>query len=67
VECLRSGRASGARCPGSIEVLARKLADLDGCIARLPAARRLVARELTDATRPAERPARQEEELDAAL
>ncbi|GAA4253192.1 MerR family transcriptional regulator [Dactylosporangium darangshiense] len=49
VECLRSGRASGAECPGSIEVLGRKLADLDGCIARLQAARALVERELAHA------------------
>jgi DNA-binding transcriptional MerR regulator len=49
VECLRSGRASGAQCPGSIEVLGRKLADLDGCIERLRAVRDLVARELAQA------------------
>ena len=49
VECLRSGRATGAECPGSIEVLGRKLADLDGCIARLQAARALVERELEHA------------------
>ncbi|MGI5238090.1 MerR family transcriptional regulator [Dactylosporangium sp. CA-139066] len=49
VECLRSGRATGAECPASIEVLGRKLADLDGCIARLQAARRLVERELSHA------------------
>ncbi|MER7004325.1 MerR family transcriptional regulator [Dactylosporangium sp. NPDC000555] len=50
VECLRSGRATGAECPGSIEVLGRKLADLDGCIARLQAVRRVVERELIHAT-----------------
>ncbi|GGM81155.1 MerR family transcriptional regulator [Dactylosporangium sucinum] len=49
VECLRSGRASGAECPASIEVLSRKLADLDGCIARLQAARDLVRHELAQA------------------
>ncbi|WP_432991223.1 MerR family transcriptional regulator [Dactylosporangium sp. CA-233914] len=49
VECLRSGRASGAQCPGSIEVLSRKLSDLDGCIARLRAARAVVERELAQA------------------
>jgi DNA-binding transcriptional MerR regulator len=49
VECLRSGRATGAECPGSIEVLGRKLADLDGCITRLQAARALVERELEHA------------------
>ncbi|GAA2337271.1 MerR family transcriptional regulator [Dactylosporangium salmoneum] len=49
VECLRSGRATGAECPGSIDVLSRKLDDLDGCIARLQAARALVERELAQA------------------
>ncbi|MET7400149.1 MerR family transcriptional regulator [Dactylosporangium sp. NPDC005572] len=49
VECLRSGRASGAECPASIEVLSRKLADLDSCIAQLQAARDLVRRELDQA------------------
>jgi DNA-binding transcriptional MerR regulator len=56
VECLRSGRASGAQCPGSIEVLGRKLADLDGCIARLQAVRSVVERELAQANT-AEEPA----------
>ncbi|WP_433206865.1 MerR family transcriptional regulator [Dactylosporangium sp. CS-047395] len=50
VECLRSGRATGAECPGSIEVLGRKLADLDGCIARLLAVRSVVSQELEQAT-----------------
>ena len=53
VECLRSGRASGAECPASLAVLGRKLADLDQCIAQLMAVRRLVSRELTQAGRPA--------------
>ena len=52
VECLRSGRASGAECPGSIEVLGRKLADLDGCIARLLAVRGVVERELSQVRSP---------------
>jgi DNA-binding transcriptional MerR regulator len=52
VECLRSGRASGAECPGSIEVLGRKLADLNGCIARLLTVRTVVERELAQATCP---------------
>jgi DNA-binding transcriptional MerR regulator len=46
VECLRSGRTSGADCPASIEVLGRKLSDLDSCIARLLAVRRRVSQEL---------------------
>jgi DNA-binding transcriptional MerR regulator len=46
VECLRSGRASGAECPASVAVLGRKLADLDGSIARLQAVRLQVSRQL---------------------
>ncbi|GAA3266372.1 MerR family transcriptional regulator [Dactylosporangium vinaceum] len=52
VECLRSGRASGAECPGSIEALGRRLADLDGSIARLVAVRQVVSRELAGACEP---------------
>ena len=50
VECLRSGRESGAVCPGSIEVLRRKLSDLDTYIARLSVVRGLVQQELAAAT-----------------
>jgi DNA-binding transcriptional MerR regulator len=46
VECLRSGRESGAQCPASVEVLTRKLADLDATIDRLIAVREVVRREL---------------------
>src|SRR5258706_9852045 len=46
VECLRSGRESGAECPASIEVLGRKLSDLDDSIARLQLVRHRVRREL---------------------
>ena len=49
VECLRSGRESGAQCPGSVEVLSRKLADLDATIDRLIAVREVVRRELGEA------------------
>jgi DNA-binding transcriptional MerR regulator len=49
VECLRSGRESGAECPASIEVLGRKLSDLDTCIARLQLARGRVSRDLAAA------------------
>lgn len=49
VECLRSGRESGAECPASIEVLGRKLADLDTCIARLLMVRGRVSRDLAEA------------------
>jgi DNA-binding transcriptional MerR regulator len=48
VECLRAGRSSGAECPASVEVLSRKLADLDYTIARLDAVRSVVRRELAD-------------------
>ena len=50
VECLRSGRETGAECPASIEVLGRKLSDLDTCIARLRSARRRVSNELAVAS-----------------
>lgn len=49
VECLRSGHRSGAECPASIEVLGRKLSDLDTCIARLLMVRGVVSRELAEA------------------
>jgi DNA-binding transcriptional MerR regulator len=46
VECLRSGRASGAECPASVAVLGRKLEDLDTFIARLLVVRGRVRHEL---------------------
>jgi DNA-binding transcriptional MerR regulator len=46
VECLRSGRPTGTECPASIEALGRKIADLDGCIARLAAARARISQQL---------------------
>jgi DNA-binding transcriptional MerR regulator len=49
VECLRAGHGSGAECPASIEVLRRKLADLDSCIARLSQVRERVSQELSAA------------------
>lgn len=49
VECLRSGHESGAQCPASLEVLARKLADLDDCIAQLTAVRARMSQELARA------------------
>jgi DNA-binding transcriptional MerR regulator len=49
VECLRSGHESGAQCPASVEVLARKLADLDDCIAALVAVRARMRDELARA------------------
>jgi len=46
VECLRSGHESGADCPASIEVLGRKLSDLDTCLARLLVIRGRMRRDL---------------------
>jgi DNA-binding transcriptional MerR regulator len=51
VDCLRSGRGSGAECPASLDALRRKLGDLDTCIARLLAVRARVSRELAEARR----------------
>jgi DNA-binding transcriptional MerR regulator len=48
VECLRSGRESGAECPASVEVLARKLADVDATIIRLVAVREQLRHELAE-------------------
>ncbi|MFJ6212011.1 MerR family transcriptional regulator [Streptomyces sp. NPDC092296] len=39
VECLRAGHDAGDACPASLEVYRRKLAELDGCIARLQGVR----------------------------
>ena len=52
VECLRSGRESGADCPASIEMLGRKLSDLDTCIARLLVVRDRVSREIGRGAKP---------------
>lgn len=49
VECLRSGHPSGAECPAAVEMLGRKLSDLDTCITRLLAVRGVVSRELAAA------------------
>jgi DNA-binding transcriptional MerR regulator len=49
VECLRSGHESGAQCPASLEVLARKLSDIDDCIAQLTAVRDQLRRDLAHA------------------
>lgn len=46
VDCLRSGHDSGAQCPAALQVLARKLADLDDCIAQLTAVRSRLAADL---------------------
>ena len=49
VECLRAGHDSGAECPASIEVLGRKLVDIDATIAALQAVRARVTTELNEA------------------
>ena len=49
VECLRAGYDAGDACPASLSVYRRKLADLDGCIARLTAAREQVRSQLSAA------------------
>jgi len=46
VECLRSGHESGAECPASVLVLARKLAEVDACIGQLLAVRARISRDL---------------------
>jgi DNA-binding transcriptional MerR regulator len=47
VDCLREGNESGMVCPASMDAYRRKLADLDGCIARLSALRSRLHDELT--------------------
>ncbi len=51
VECLRAGNESGAVCPDSIELLRRRLADLDHYISAMQAVRAQVNEQLTDAVR----------------
>lgn len=46
VDCLRSGRGSATDCPASIEMLRRKLTDLDTYIAHLVAVRCRLAQAL---------------------
>jgi DNA-binding transcriptional MerR regulator len=47
VDCLRAGNESGMVCPASMAAYRRKLADLDGCIARLSALRSRLRDELS--------------------
>jgi DNA-binding transcriptional MerR regulator len=49
VSCLRAGNASGDICPDSVQVLRRKLSEVDDCIARLSAVRHQLRAQLTDA------------------
>ncbi|GAA1350117.1 MerR family transcriptional regulator [Streptomyces beijiangensis] len=49
VDCLRSGHPEGDSCPASLEVYRRKLAELDGVIARLQEVRDQVGAQLVRA------------------
>ncbi|WP_158881179.1 MerR family transcriptional regulator [Amycolatopsis anabasis] len=46
VECLRSGQPSGDACPASMAVYRRKIAEIDGCVARLLEVRNHLAGQL---------------------
>ena len=49
IRCLRAGNRSADVCPDSVQVLRRKLTELDACIDRLDLVRRQVRTQLTDA------------------
>ncbi|MEU9556170.1 MerR family transcriptional regulator [Streptomyces fumanus] len=49
VECLRAGHDEGDRCPASLAVYRRKLAELDGLIGELRGVRSMVAAQLARA------------------
>jgi DNA-binding transcriptional MerR regulator len=49
VECLRAGHPSGSSCPASLAVHRRKLAEVDGWIARLHAVREEIVGQLAGA------------------
>jgi DNA-binding transcriptional MerR regulator len=49
VACLRAGHESGDVCPDSVNVLRRKLAEVDACIDRLAAVRHQLNEQLTNA------------------
>ena len=46
VECLRAGHPSGSSCPASLAVHRRKLAEVDGWIARLHAVREEIVHQM---------------------
>ncbi|HYH28750.1 MAG TPA: MerR family transcriptional regulator [Pseudonocardia sp.] len=48
VECLRAGHPTGASCPDSRAVQRRKLAEVDGWLARLHVVRRELVAQLGD-------------------
>ncbi|MEU3060766.1 MerR family transcriptional regulator [Streptomyces subrutilus] len=56
VDCLRAGHPSGDSCPASLAVYRRKLAELDGLIGQLSAARDHVAHQLSAAEGPVAHP-----------
>ena len=49
VECLRAGHPTGSSCPASLAVHRRKLAEVDGWIARLHAVREEIVTQMADA------------------
>jgi DNA-binding transcriptional MerR regulator len=49
VACLRAGNESGHVCPGSVVVLRRKLAEVDGYLEQLTDVRRQLHAQLTQA------------------
>jgi len=49
VACLRAGNDSGDVCPDSVEVLRRRLAEVDACLDRLTAVRGQLHAQLTRA------------------
>ncbi|MET8234249.1 MerR family transcriptional regulator [Micromonospora sp. NPDC005298] len=49
VACLRAGNASGDVCPDSVQVLRRKLAEVDDYLGRLGAVRQQLHAQLTHA------------------
>ena len=51
LDCLRAGHPTGASCPDAAAVHRRKLAEVDGWIARLNAVRSEIADQLTEAPR----------------
>lgn len=49
VECLRAGHPSGSSCPDALAVHRRKLAEVDGWLARLHAVRAEIAAQIDTA------------------
>jgi DNA-binding transcriptional MerR regulator len=51
VECLRAGHPSGSSCPDALAVHRRKLAEVDGWLARLQSVRDEIAAQIESAPR----------------